>query len=87
MISVQNETKTKPMTLVQAVNDALRVALEMSDDVLLLGEDIGRNGGVFRATDGLQNQFGEDRVIDTPLSESGIVGTGVGLALSAQNQS
>ncbi|MBM7840086.1 pyruvate dehydrogenase E1 component beta subunit [Alkalihalobacillus xiaoxiensis] len=82
MISVQNETKTKPMTLVQAVNDALRVALEMSGDVLLLGEDIGRNGGVFRATDGLQNQFGEDRVIDTPLSESGIVGTGVGLALS-----
>lgn len=76
------DVKTKSMTMVQAVNDALRVALEQDDNVLLLGEDIGRNGGVFRATDGLQQQFGEDRVIDTPLSESGIVGTAVGLAIS-----
>ncbi|MFS0785656.1 alpha-ketoacid dehydrogenase subunit beta [Shouchella sp. 1P09AA] len=76
------DVKTKSMTMVQAVNDALRVALEQDDNVLLLGEDIGRNGGVFRATDGLQKQFGEDRVIDTPLSESGIVGTAVGLAIS-----
>ncbi|UTR07301.1 alpha-ketoacid dehydrogenase subunit beta [Alkalihalobacillus sp. LMS6] len=76
------DVKTKSMTMVQAVNDALRVALEQDDNVLLLGEDIGRNGGVFRATDGLQKQFGEDRVIDTPLSESGVVGTAVGLAIS-----
>ncbi|WP_078394017.1 alpha-ketoacid dehydrogenase subunit beta [Shouchella patagoniensis] len=82
MINLEKQSKTKQMTLVQAVNDALRVALESDANVLLLGEDIGRNGGVFRATDGLQEAFGEDRVIDTPLSESGIVGTGVGLAIS-----
>ncbi|WP_054706205.1 alpha-ketoacid dehydrogenase subunit beta [Bacillus sp. JCM 19041] len=82
MINLEKQNKTKQMTLVQAVNDALRVALESDENVLLLGEDIGRNGGVFRATDGLQEAFGEDRVIDTPLSESGIVGTGVGLAIS-----
>lgn len=82
MINLEKQRKTKQMTLVQAVNDALRVALESDANVLLLGEDIGRNGGVFRATDGLQEAFGEDRVIDTPLSESGIVGTGVGLAIS-----
>ncbi|GAF20624.1 MULTISPECIES: alpha-ketoacid dehydrogenase subunit beta [Shouchella] len=74
--------QTRSMTMVQAVNDALRVALEQDETVLLLGEDIGRNGGVFRATDGLQAQFGEERVIDTPLSEAGIVGTAVGLAVS-----
>lgn len=66
--------KTKKMTLVQAVTDAMRTMLAEHDDVIVLGEDVGKNGGVFRATDGLYEQFGEDRVIDTPLAESGIVG-------------
>lgn len=69
------------LTLVQAVNRGLQQALKMDPDVLLLGEDIGTNGGVFRATEGLQKEFGADRVIDTPLSETGIVGTAVGMAL------
>lgn len=68
------------LTLVQAVNDALKCALERDDRVILLGEDIGRNGGVFRATDGLMEQFGENRVMDTPLAEAGILGASVGLA-------
>ena len=70
------------MTLVQAVRDALKVALAEDERVLLLGEDIGKNGGVFRATDGLQAEFGANRVVDTPLAESGILGTSVGLAAS-----
>ncbi|WP_070119389.1 alpha-ketoacid dehydrogenase subunit beta [Bacillus marinisedimentorum] len=72
--------ETKKLTMVQAVTDALEVMLAEHDEVLLLGEDVGKNGGVFRATDGLMEKFGADRVIDTPLSESGIVGTSVGLA-------
>lgn len=67
-------------TLVQAVNDALREALSQDDRVVLLGEDIGQNGGVFRATENLLETFGENRVIDTPLSEAGIIGTSVGLS-------
>ena len=59
----------------------LRKAMEDDPKVLLMGEDVGKLGGVFRITDGLQKDFGEDRVIDTPLAESGIVGTAVGLAL------
>ncbi|UNL85692.1 alpha-ketoacid dehydrogenase subunit beta [Priestia koreensis] len=77
-----SSTKTKQLTLVQAVTDGLRTMLEEDDRILLLGEDIGKNGGVFRATEGLQEQFGENRVIDTPLSESGIIGTSVGLAVN-----
>lgn len=73
---------TKKMTLVQAVTDALSTVMREKEEIILLGEDIGRNGGVFRATDGLQEQFGEDRVLDTPLSEAGIVGTAVGLAVN-----
>lgn len=69
------------MTMVQALNAGLRRALENDPKVLLMGEDIGALGGVFRVTDGLQKDFGEMRVIDTPLAESGIVGTAVGLAL------
>jgi pyruvate dehydrogenase E1 component beta subunit len=69
------------ITLVQAVNRALREALQKDPDVLLLGEDIGTNGGVFRATEGLLKEFGPERVIDTPLSETGIVGSAVGMAL------
>lgn len=67
-------------TLIQAVNDGLRAALDADPRVLLLGEDIGQNGGVFRATEGLLEQFGGNRVVDTPLSEAGIIGTAVGLA-------
>ncbi|MGH1333433.1 MAG: alpha-ketoacid dehydrogenase subunit beta [Exiguobacterium indicum] len=70
------------MTLVQAVTDALRTKLSEDETTLVLGEDVGKNGGVFRATDGLQEEFGEDRIIDTPLSEAGIVGTSIGLAIN-----
>jgi 2-oxoisovalerate dehydrogenase E1 component beta subunit len=73
---------TKTLTLVQAVNDALRTMLKEREDVILLGEDIGKNGGVFRATEGLQEEFGEDRVIDTPLSEAGFTGAAIGMALN-----
>ncbi len=69
------------LTLVQAVNRGLAEAMRQDPDVLLLGEDIGTNGGVFRATEGLQKEFGAERVIDTPLSECGIVGTAIGMAL------
>ncbi|RJP19868.1 MAG: alpha-ketoacid dehydrogenase subunit beta [Candidatus Abyssobacteria bacterium SURF_5] len=69
------------MNLVEAVNSALREEMERDDRVMVLGEDVGRAGGVFRATEGLQKLFGEDRVVDTPLAESGIVGTAIGLAL------
>jgi pyruvate dehydrogenase E1 component beta subunit len=70
------------MTMVQAIRSALEHELERDEHVVVLGEDVGRDGGVFRATDGLQARFGEDRVIDTPLAELGIVGTSVGLAVS-----
>jgi pyruvate dehydrogenase E1 component subunit beta len=69
------------ITLVQAVNRALRTAMAADPEVLLLGEDIGVNGGVFRATEGLLKEFGADRVIDTPLSETGIIGSAIGMAL------
>jgi 2-oxoisovalerate dehydrogenase E1 component beta subunit len=74
--------KTKTLTLVQAVNDALRTMLREREEVILLGEDIGKNGGVFRVTDGLQAEFGEERVIDTPLSESGYTGAAIGMAVN-----
>ncbi|MGI0070516.1 MAG: alpha-ketoacid dehydrogenase subunit beta [Thermoplasmata archaeon] len=69
------------LTLVQAVNRGLHEAMRADPDVLVLGEDVGINGGVFRATEGLFKEFGESRVIDTPLSETGIVGTAIGMAL------
>jgi len=69
------------LTLVQAVNRGLQQAMRDDPDVLVLGEDVGVNGGVFRATDGLLKEFGEERVLDTPLSETGIIGTAVGMAL------
>ncbi len=69
------------MNVIQAVNDALRVEMRRDPDVVVLGEDVGSFGGVFRATQGLQKEFGADRVIDTPLAEGGIVGTAVGMAL------
>jgi pyruvate dehydrogenase E1 component beta subunit len=70
------------LTLVQAINLALVQEMERDDRVLLLGEDIGINGGVFRVTEGLQKRFGADRVVDTPLAESGIIGTSIGLAMA-----
>jgi len=72
---------SETMTLAKALNSGLRKALEDDAKVLLMGEDIGRLGGVFRVTDALQKDFGEDRVIDTPLAESSILGTAIGLAM------
>jgi len=69
------------MNLVQAINSALRGALREHENVLLMGEDIGTLGGVFRVTQGLREEFGPDRVLDTPLSETGILGTAIGMAL------
>ena len=69
------------LTLSKAINEGLRKALEDDPKVVVMGEDVGKLGGVFRVTDGLQKDFGESRVVDTPLAESGIVGTAVGLAL------
>src|SRR6266568_3249666 len=69
------------LTLSRALNEGLRKALENDPKVLIMGEDVGKLGGVFRVTDGLWKDFGEARVIDTPLAESGIVGTAIGLAL------
>ncbi|HEV7824457.1 MAG TPA: alpha-ketoacid dehydrogenase subunit beta [Mycobacteriales bacterium] len=68
-------------TLAKALNTGLRAAMEDDPKVLVMGEDVGKLGGVFRVTDGLQKDFGEDRVIDTPLGESGIIGTAIGLAI------
>lgn len=69
------------MTMIQAITDALRIELKNDKNVLVFGEDVGQNGGVFRATEGLQAEFGEDRVFDTPLAESAIGGLAFGLAL------
>ncbi|GAB3068256.1 alpha-ketoacid dehydrogenase subunit beta [Virgibacillus ainsalahensis] len=69
------------MTMIQAITDALRTELKNDENVLVFGEDVGQNGGVFRATEGLQDEFGEDRVFDTPLAESGIGGLALGLGL------
>ena len=68
--------------LVEAVNDALHVEMERDADVLVLGEDVGRAGGVFRATAGLRDRFGADRCVDTPLAEAGILGSAVGLCMA-----
>ncbi|PSQ01019.1 alpha-ketoacid dehydrogenase subunit beta [Halobacteriales archaeon QS_4_70_19] len=71
---------TQNLTLVQAVRDGLYGEMERDDSVLVMGEDVGKNGGVFRATQGLYDEFGDERVVDTPLAEAGIVGTAVGMA-------
>jgi pyruvate dehydrogenase E1 component beta subunit len=68
------------LTLIEAVNQAFAYEMRSDKDVVLLGEDVGVNGGVFRATDGLIDEFGSDRVVDTPLAESVIVGMGIGMA-------
>ncbi|MDG5473050.1 alpha-ketoacid dehydrogenase subunit beta [Jeotgalibacillus sp. ET6] len=77
---MKSSVERKPLTLAGAINEALSVMLEEDERVLLLGEDIGQNGGVFRVTEGLKDAFGEDRVIDTPLSEAGFVGAAIGMA-------
>src|SRR4051812_9761047 len=69
------------LTISKALNMGLRAAMEANPKVIMMGEDIGKLGGVFRITDGLQKDFGEQRVLDTPLAESGIIGTAVGLAI------
>jgi pyruvate dehydrogenase E1 component beta subunit len=76
----QEQQDTENLTLVQAVRDGLYTEMKQDDDVLVMGEDVGKNGGVFRATEGLYEEFGEDRVVDTPLAESGIIGTAIGMA-------
>ena len=81
MVSTGSTTGGTKITLAKGLNMGLRKAMENDPKVLLMGEDVGKLGGVFRITDGLQKDFGEDRVIDSPLAESGIVGTAVGLAL------
>ncbi len=70
------------ITLVQAINLALAQEMERDDRIIILGEDVGRNGGVFRVTEGLHETFGGDRVVDSPLAESGIIGTSIGLAIA-----
>jgi pyruvate dehydrogenase E1 component beta subunit len=69
------------ITMIKGLNQALRVSMERDPKVIVMGEDVGKLGGVFRVTDGLQKDFGEQRVLDTPLSESGIIGTAIGLAI------
>ena len=81
MSQQQHETEqTQSLTLVQAVRDGLYTEMSRDEDVIVMGEDVGENGGVFRATQGLIDEFGGDRVIDTPLAESGIIGTAIGMA-------
>ena len=70
------------LTLVQSVRDALLTEMTRDPCIVLMGEDVGLNGGVFRATEGLQKEFGEERVMDTPLAESGIIGLAMGMALN-----
>lgn len=75
-------TKARTLNLVTAVNEALDLAMKADDRVMILGEDVGRNGGVFRATDGLWKKYGDARVVDTPLAEIGILGGAIGLAVA-----
>jgi pyruvate dehydrogenase E1 component beta subunit len=82
-ISLPDEAEgaTQSLTLVEAVNDALHHEMALDDRVMTYGEDVAEQGGVFRATEGLQEAFGEERVLDTPITEIGIVGTAIGLAM------
>ncbi|MED0668265.1 alpha-ketoacid dehydrogenase subunit beta [Bacillus badius] len=74
--------KSRQLTFIQAITDGMRTMLKERKEVVILGEDVGKNGGVFRATDGLQEEFGEKRVFDTPLSEAGLMGASIGMALN-----
>jgi pyruvate dehydrogenase E1 component beta subunit len=80
-IPMNAKPHTQTMTLLQAINDGLKTEMRRDDRVVVLGEDVGVNGGVFRATEGLQKEFGADRVMDTPLSETGIIGSAIGMAV------
>ena len=73
------------VNMVTAINNAIELSMKENNDVVLLGEDVGKDGGVFRVTEGLFDKFGPDRVIDTPLAESGIVGTSIGMALAGMH--
>ncbi len=75
---------TESLTLVEAVNDALHTAMDEDDRVMVYGEDVAEQGGVFRATEGLLDEYGQHRVMDSPLSEIGIVGTAIGLAMQGK---
>ncbi|TLW93286.1 alpha-ketoacid dehydrogenase subunit beta [Saccharomonospora piscinae] len=77
----ETQATVQKLTIGKALNAGLRAAMEADDKVIMMGEDVGKLGGVFRITDGLQKDFGEHRVLDTPLAESGIIGTAVGLAV------
>ena len=81
-VSAGGDRLMSELTLAQSLNGALATALESDERVVLLGEDIGRTGGVFRITDGLRDKYGEDRVFDTPVAESGIVGAAFGMAIA-----
>jgi pyruvate dehydrogenase E1 component beta subunit len=78
----ESAPKVRTMNLVTAVNEALDLAMAADERVVILGEDVGRNGGVFRATDGLWKKYGDERVVDTPLAEIGIMGGAIGLAVN-----
>ena len=73
---------TSDLTMIEAINETLHAEMARDDRVVLLGQDVARNGGVFRATEGLLEKFGEQRVVDTPISEAAIVGSAVGLAIA-----
>jgi pyruvate dehydrogenase E1 component beta subunit len=77
-----DQMKKEGLTLVDAINEALYQEMERDERVICLGEDVGLNGGVFRVSEGLQKRFGADRVVDTPLAESGIMGSSIGLAMA-----
>jgi pyruvate dehydrogenase E1 component subunit beta len=78
----RGETIVAVLTLVQAINQALREEMRRDERIVILGEDVGRLGGVFRVTEGLQQEFGEERVVDTPLNECGIIGAAIGMAMT-----
>lgn len=81
-VRADGDGETESLTLVESIRDTLHSEMAADEDIILLGEDIGKTGGVFRATEGLYDEYGRERVVDTPISELGIVGTSIGLAAS-----
>ncbi len=82
VVSGDPQTPSGPKTMVEALHDTLQAEMRRDDRIVVLGEDVGRRGGVFRVTAGLIEEFGEDRVLDSPLAESGIIGSAIGMALN-----